>query len=78
MVFKILKQPLHQQYQKYYDGQTIDEVLNTIEDLTDDTREAYLQLLKVGIRVTWVQRCKSELKKAIEENREPIYPEYPL
>jgi len=63
---------------KYYDGQTIDEVLNTIEDLTDDTREAYLQLLKVGIRVTWVQRCKSELKKAIEENREPIYPEYPL
>ncbi|SFP60276.1 hypothetical protein [Hydrogenimonas thermophila] len=61
--------------QNFFAGKTLDEV---VEDVTDENKEAYIQLIKVGIRVTWVQMCKQELKKAIEEDREPEYPEYPL
>ena len=51
---------------------------NLVEDIADENKEAYIQLIKVGTRVTWVQMCKQELKKAIAENREPEFPEYPL
>ena len=59
----------------FFTGKTLEEV---IEDISDENKEAYLQLLKVNIRVTWVQMCKDELKKAIDENREPDFPKYPL
>ena len=61
--------------QNFFAGQTLDEV---VEDVPDENKEAYLQLIKVAIRVTWVQDCKAELRKAVAENREPKYPEYPL
>ena len=51
---------------------------NLVDDVVDEDKEAYIQLIKVGIRVTWVQMCKQELKLAITENREPKFPEYPL
>jgi len=44
----------------------------------DENQEAYIQLVKVGIRVAWVQQCKAELKAAITEKREPSFPPYPL
>ena len=49
-----------------------------VADISDEDKTAIEQLLKVGIRVTWVQRCKEELKKSIAEDREPNYPAYPL
>ena len=61
--------------QNFFAGKTLEEV---VEDVADEDKEAYLQLIKVGIRVTWVQMCKAELRKAIAENREPKFPEYPL
>jgi len=61
--------------QKFYEGKSLDEV---VKDIVDEDKEAYKQLVKVGIRVSWVQRCKAELKKALSEGREPEYPKYPL
>jgi len=61
--------------EKFFAGSTLDEV---VADIPDENKEAYLQLIKTGIRVTWVQMCKAELRKAIAENREPKFPEYPL
>lgn len=61
--------------QDFYTGKTLDEV---VEDVPDENKEAYLQLIKVGIRVTWVQMCKQELRRAIEEDKEPNFPKYPL
>ena len=61
--------------ERFYNGESLDEI---VSDVIDENKEAYLQLIKVGIRVTWVQMCKAEYKKAIEENREPNYPKYPL
>jgi hypothetical protein len=61
--------------EKFYEGSSLDEV---VSDVDEAVKEAYLQLIKTGIRVKWVQDCKTELIKSIEENREPNYPEYPL
>jgi len=56
-------------------GKTLDEVL---EDIPNKDKEAFSQLIKGGLRIHWVQKCKAELKKAIKEDREPNYPKYPL
>jgi len=61
--------------QNFFAGKTLDEV---VEDVPDENKEAYIQLVKVGIRVTWVQQCKAELKASIAEDREPNFPKYPL
>jgi len=61
--------------QDFFKGAKLESL---VEDVADENKEAYIQLVKVGIRVTWVQMCKQELKKAIEEDREPNFPEYPL
>ena len=61
--------------QDFFKGATLESL---VEDVSDENKEAYIQLIKVGIRVTWVQMCKQELRKAIEEDREPNFPEYPL
>ena len=61
--------------QNFFAGSTLDDV---IADVADEDKEAYIQIVKVGIRVTWVQTCKTELRNAIAENREPVFPEYPL
>ena len=58
--------------QNLFKGKSLDEVVADVAD-----KDAYLQLIKAGIRVTWVQMCKRELKLAITENREPVYPEFP-
>jgi len=60
---------------EFYNGKSIDEVT---ENVANENKEAYEQLIKVGIRVAWVQHCKRELKAAIDEQREPNYPKYPL
>ena len=72
---KNLEADIVKRVEEYYKGKNLDEV---ISDVADENKESYLQLIKVGIRVTWVQMCKNELKKAIEEQREPEFPEYPL
>ena len=59
----------------FFAGSTLDDV---VADVADENKVAYTQLIKVGIRTTWVQLCKDELKKAIAENREPVYPDFPL
>jgi len=60
--------------QRFFDGETLDEVTNVPEEF----KISYLQLIKAGIRMAWVQNCKEELKKSIEENREPNFPKFPL
>ena len=59
----------------FFSGKTLDEVLLAI---TTNDVESYEQLIKIGIRVTWVIRCKQELKRALAEDRDPIYPKMPL
>ena len=61
--------------QNFYDGKSLEEVL---ADVDAEHKEAYEQLVKVGIRVAWVQQCKAKLKAAIAEDREPNFPQYPL
>ena len=73
--FENLEQTIVAKVVEFENGKSFDELLS---DVNDANKEAISQLLKVGIRVTWVQKCKEELKKAIKEDREPNYPKYPL
>jgi len=59
----------------YLEGTTIEEL---VADLDEEDKVPAEQLLKVGIRVTWVQMCKAELALAIAEERTPVFPAYPL
>ncbi len=70
-----LEADIVQRVQSFYDGKSLDEVL---ADVSAEHKEAYEQLVKVGIRVAWVQQCKAELKAAIAEEREPSFSNYPL
>lgn len=56
----------------FENGRKLDDVVSDIAD--ENKKEAYLQLIKTAIRVTWVIDCKKELKQAINEKREPEYP----
>jgi len=58
----------------FSNGVSFDELLSDVEQTQ---KEAVGQLLKVAIRVTWVQKCKEELRNALVEDREPNYPEFP-
>ena len=71
---KTLEKTIVTKITAFNDGKTFDEILDGV---ADENKEAMAQLLKVGIRISWVQACKSELKTAIAENREPVYPEFP-
>jgi len=62
---------------EFLQGKTFEEIL-TENKITDEDKEPILQLLKLGIRVTWVINCKKELKQAINEKREPNYPRFYL
>ena len=73
--FENLEQVIVGKVVEFENGKSFDELLS---DVDEANKEAIAQLLKVGIRVTWVQRCKEELKKALTEDREPSYPAYPL
>ena len=70
-----LEQDIVNRTTRFYNGETIEEV---IADVDDEDKVAYEQLLKVAIRTKFVQDCKLELKKAIDENKEIEYPKYPL
>jgi len=59
----------------FKNGKSIEDILKDVED---KQKEGVEQLIKVGIRVDWVQQCKKELKEALKEGREPNYPKYPL
>ena len=73
--FENLEQIVVKKVLEFENGKNLDELL---EDVASENKTAMKQLLKVGIRVAWVQKCKAELKKAIAEDREPNYPKYPL
>ena len=73
--FENLEQTIVTKVVEFENGKSFDALLSDVEDAN---KEAIAQLLKVGIRVAWVQRCKAELKKSIAEDREPNYPAYPL
>ena len=60
---------------RFFEGESLE---NVVADVADADKEAYVQLLKVAIRVEWVQQCKAELKAAMKEEREPNFPDYPL
>ena len=51
---------LVQAVEDFYNGKTIDEI---VANENDDDKEAIIQLLKVGIRVTWVQMVKNKIKE---------------
>ena len=70
-----LEQDIVNRTTEFYNGKSLEEV---IADVADEDKVAYEQLLKVAIRAKFVQDCKLELKKAIDENKEPEYPKYPL
>ena len=70
-----LEQDIVNRTTRFYNGETIEEI---IADVDDEDKVAYEQLLKVAIRTKFVQDCKLELKKAIDENKEIEYPKYPL
>ncbi len=72
---KDLEADIVKRVENFYEGKSVKDV---ILDVDSKHKEAYIQLVKVGIRVAWVQRCKAELKAAIIENREPNFPKYPL
>jgi len=59
----------------FYNGKTIEE---TIKNISDENKEAYRQLVKVGIRVAWVQMCKDAYKEAIANLSKINLPKYPL
>jgi len=70
-----LEQDIVNRTTRFYNGETIEEI---IADVDDEDKVAYEQLIKVAIRTKFVQDCKLELKKAIDENKEIEYPKYPL
>ena len=72
-----LEQQLVNSVIAFLGGDSIDKILDD-NDVPDEDRMSVTQLLKLGIRVTWVQRCKGELYTAIADNREPDYMEYPI
>lgn len=55
-------------------GTSLNELLSDVEDAN---KEAIGQLIKVGIRVDWVQMCKAELRASILAKKEAKYPEFP-
>jgi hypothetical protein len=73
--YENLEQTIVTKVGEFYGGATLDALLGDIED---ENQTAIEQLIKVGIRVAWVQRCKAELAAALTESRDPAYPEYPL
>jgi hypothetical protein len=75
LVYNNLEELVVRKVIEFKNGKTLEEV---VEDIPEEDREAFTQLIKVAIRVSWVQECKGELKKAIEEQREPKYPPYPV
>jgi len=69
------EQVLVNKVNEFFEGKTLEEL---IQEFPEESKESFLQLLKLGIRVTWVQKCKKELFEAISEKRNPQYPKYPL
>ena len=47
-------------------------------EIKDEDFKAFEQLGKAMLRVKWVQECKDELKKALDEIREPKWKERPI
>ena len=58
----------------FFNGSTLDEILADV----DDTQKPYFKkLVKVAIRTQWAEDCINEGKKAIDEDREPVYTDFP-
>jgi|GEM_PF-5064846 len=55
-------------------GVTIAEYL---KDENVETMPLLEKLIKIGVRSEWAYQCILEGKKAIAEDREPVYAEYP-
>ena len=58
----------------FFSGKTLDEVL---ADIDEELKPKYKKLVKVAVKNEWALKCIQEGKKAIAENREPVYPEFP-
>lgn len=71
-----LEQTIVYLYNDFINGIDIEPALNQYND--QKIREAFVQLIKVAVRVGWVQACKQELKRAINEKREMAPPPYPV
>jgi len=74
LIYPNLEKNILDRIVRFNNGESLEDI---ISDITDEDKIAFEQLIKVGIRVSWVQSCKQELKLAIQENREPNYPNYP-
>ena len=59
----------------FFSGTNLSEV---IADVDDEQKPLFEKLVKVGIRTEWAELCVTEGKSAIAENREPVYPEFPV
>lgn len=57
-----------------HSGKSLDEVTS---DVSQKSKVAYIQLIKVGIRVSWVQACKKALGEAIAQDTKPQFTDYP-
>jgi len=56
------------------DGKKLSEIL---VDVVDAIKPMYEKLVKVAVKNEWAYLVILEGKKAIAENREPVYPEFP-
>lgn len=70
-----LEQTVVYLYNNFINGIDIEKDLDQYDD--KNIRAAIVQLIKVAVRVGWVQLCKQELSRAIQEKREMVPPPYP-
>ena len=70
-----LEQTIIYLYNNFINGIDIEKDLAQYGD--KNIRAAIVQLIKVAVRVGWVQLCKQELSRAIQEKREMVPPPYP-
>lgn len=70
-----LEQTIVELYNNFINGIDIENDLAQYKD--KNIRAAIVQLIKVAVRVGWVQMCKQELSRAIQEKREMAPPPYP-
>jgi len=49
-----------------------------LEDIEEEYREAFENMIKIAIKTQWAKLCIDEAKLATKEGREIIYPTYPF
>ena len=59
----------------FFTGSTLEESLAGVT--VQEQKPYFEKLVKVGIRTEWAENCIKEGMTAIDEEREPVYPEFP-